>query len=159
MAGHTLTLTRLVHASPHLVWAVLTDLDRATEVLRNVTRVERMTDGPYAVGTRWRETRRMMGREETEEMWVAESDPLRRTVVAASSGGAEYRTTFELEPQPDGSTLLRYTFRAETPDPSGVQKLLWAVFGRLGARVTRKVMEQDLEDIAGAAEGMGGVGR
>src|SRR5690606_16565810 len=72
------------------------------EVLRNVTRVERMTDGPYAVGTRWRETRRMMGREETEEMWVAESDPLRRTVVAASSGGAEYRTTFELEPQPDG---------------------------------------------------------
>jgi len=157
MAGHTLTLTRLVHASQHLVWAVLTDLDRAPEVLRNVTRVERMTDGPYAVGTRWRETRRMMGREETEEMWVAESDPLRRTVVAASSGGAEYRTTFELEPQPDGSTLLRYTFRAETPDPSGV--LLWAVFGRLGARVTRKVMEQDLEDIAGAAEGMGGVGR
>jgi uncharacterized protein YndB with AHSA1/START domain len=159
VAGHTITLTRIVHASPHLVWAVLTDLDRAPEVLRNVTKVERMTDGPYAVGTRWQETRRMMGKEETEEMWVTESDPLRRTVVAASSKGAEYRTTFELEHQPDDTTLLRCTFHGETPDPTGVQKLLWAVLGRLGAKVTRKAIEQDLEDIAAAAQSMGGVGR
>lgn len=157
MSGHTVSLTRAVQAAPDRVWAVLTDLERAPEVLRHVTRVERMTDGPYAVGTRWRETRKVMGKEGTEEMWVAENDPLRRTVIAASSGGTDYRTTFELDPRGEQATALHYTFEAETPDPSGVQKLLWAVFGRLGERATRKMMEQDLDDIATAAERLGGV--
>lgn len=155
MDGHDLTLTRVVHASPVRVWAVLTDLDRAPEVLGGVTRVERMTDGPYAVGTRWRETRRMMGRETTEEMWVTENDPLRRTVVAASAKGTDYRTEFQLTPEGEGDTVLRYTFRAETSNPSTAQKVLWKVLGGLGRRATAKAMEKDLDDIAAAAEKMG----
>lgn len=156
MTGHSVTLSRVVHASPVRVWAVLTDLDGVPEVLRNVTRVERLSDGPYAVGTRWRETRKVMGREGTEEMWVAENDPLRRTVIAASGKGTEYRTEFELHAEGESDTVLRYTFQAETPDPGTVQKLAWKVFGKVGERATAKMMEQDLDDIAAAAERMGG---
>jgi hypothetical protein len=33
-----------------------------------------------------------------------------------------------------------------------VQKALWALFGRLGAKATEKAMAQDLRDIAARAE-------
>jgi hypothetical protein len=132
------------------VWEVVTDIRRAPEVLSGVVSVELMTDGPYALGTRWRETRRMLGRETTEEMWVVANDPGRRTEVAASSSGTDYRTVFTLTPD-DGATELTVTFSGRTPEPSAVQRLTEKVFGRLGTAVVRKVLEQDLADIAAAS--------
>lgn len=153
-AGHEVTLSRRIDASPERVWQVLTDLKHAPDVLSGVVSVELLTDGPYAVGTRWRETRSMMGRKATEEMWVVDSDPHRRTEVAASSGGADYRTVFTLTPAGE-ATELTMVFGAHTPEPTGVQKLLLKAFGNLGVKVTRKVMETDLADIASAAERSG----
>lgn len=150
-SGHELTLSRRIEAPPSRVWQVLTDLKHAPQVLSGVRSVELLTDGPYAVGTRWRETRTMMGRTVTEEMWVVDSDPHRRTEVAASSGGADYRTVFTLSPDGEGTSLTMH-FSAHTPDPTGVQKVLWKAFGALGLRATRKAMETDLADIAAAAE-------
>ncbi len=152
MTGHQLTVGRRIEATPAQVWSVITDLDRAEQVLSGVSRVQLMTDGPYAVGTRWRETRRMFGREATLEMWVADNDPLRRTVVEASSGATDYRTEFTLTPVGERATALSLAFGVETPDPGAVQKLLWRVAGGLGAKATRKALEQDLDDIAAAAE-------
>lgn len=33
-----------------------------------------------------------------------------------------------------------------------VERVLWTLFGRLGAKATEKVMKKDLEDIAAQAE-------
>jgi carbon monoxide dehydrogenase subunit G len=151
MTGHELTVGRRIEATPTQVWSVVTDRDRAEQVLTGVSRVELMTDGPYAVATRWRETRRMLGWEVTHEMWVADNDPLRRTVVEASTRGTDYRTVFTLTPVGERATELSVTFGANTPDPGAVQKLAWRVAGRLGLRATRRAMEQDLDDIAAAA--------
>jgi carbon monoxide dehydrogenase subunit G len=151
MSTQSLTLQRTVHAPVEQVWAVLTDLDHAVERLSGVTRVELLTDGPYAVGTRWRETRRVFGAEATEEMWVAANDPLRSTVVEASSRGADYRTTFTLTPVEPGTTLLAMEFSADAPEGSGVRRLVSRLVSRLGERASRRMMERDLEDIAAAA--------
>src|SRR5690606_20498281 len=59
--AHEVTLSRRVAAPPEAVWEVLTDLDQAARRLTQVTDLHVISDGPYAVGTRWRETRRMMG--------------------------------------------------------------------------------------------------
>ena len=80
---HHVTLSRRVSAPPASVWEVITDLDRAAERLSQVTALHVVSDGPYAVGTRWRETRRMMGASETQEMVVVENDPLRKVVWAS----------------------------------------------------------------------------
>ncbi|MGW5075187.1 SRPBCC family protein [Rhodococcus sp. NPDC004095] len=69
MPTNEIRLTRQVAATPERVWAVLTDLDAAEATLSGVTRVERVEGAGYDVGTRWRETRRMFGKEATEEMW------------------------------------------------------------------------------------------
>lgn len=147
-----IVVSRTIEASPERVWEVVTDLDHAHETLSGVVSVQRMTDGPYAVGTRWQETRKMFGREATEEMWVAESDPQRRTLVRAESGGADYVTEFTLTPVGDGSTQLRIRFDAQLANPSGLQKLGLKVLGGVAALATRKALEQDLADIAAAAE-------
>lgn len=151
MPDHHVQVEREIAASPETVWGVITDLDHAAETLNGVTRVEVLTDAPYAVGTRWRETRRMMGREETQELHVTEAEPPRRTTVEAESGGVHYVSTFTLTPTASGTHLLM-TFAGSQPQPSGLQRLAWTVFGRLGLRLTRRMMARDLDDIARRAE-------
>lgn len=149
-AGHEVKVSRWIAAPPAAVWHVLTDLEAAADTLSGVTRIEVLTEGPYAVGTRWRETRRLMGKEGTEEMWVTAVEPERRTVVEAESGGTHYASTFALSPS-GGGTRLDVTFGGRTTSPSRVQRVLWTLFGPLGLRVTRKALQQDVRDIATAA--------
>lgn len=76
MATRTVVVERVIRASPERVWEALTDLQGTERVLSGVERIEVLTEGGFAVGTRWRETRRMLGREATEEMYVTASEPL-----------------------------------------------------------------------------------
>ena len=48
-----ITMSRETTAAPDRVWAVLTDLDAAAATLSGVTAIEKLTPGPYRVGTRW----------------------------------------------------------------------------------------------------------
>lgn len=151
--AHEVTLSRRIAAPPETVWEVLTDLEQSVRRLSQVTELHVMTDGPYAVGTRWRETRRMMGASDTQEMVVVENDPLRRTVLEAVDASTTYRTVFLLESL-DGSaaTLVTVTFGAEVTDPTRLQRLALKVVGPLGLKLTEKSLRTELDDIAAAAE-------
>ncbi|NQU38178.1 MAG: SRPBCC family protein [Actinobacteria bacterium] len=151
MPDYSLKVSHEVHASQLDVWAVLTDLDNAAAVMSGVTEIERLNDGDYAVGTRWRETRKMMGKQATEEMWVTDISPPNWTVVTARSGGAEYTSEFTVTPNGE-TTTLTMTFSAELQHPSLVQRTAQFLFGRLGSAMTKKVVATDLADLAAAAE-------
>lgn len=151
MSDITLTLERSIAAPPEAVWRVLTDLEAAPELLSGVTRVERLAGVGYAIGTRWRETRTMMGREETEEMEVVGIDEGRSTVIAAETRGMRYRTELSLEPTADG-TVLRMRFGGTLQSPSWLQRAVAKLTAPIGMSVTRRMMQQDLDDIATAAE-------
>ncbi|MFC6014244.1 SRPBCC family protein [Nocardia lasii] len=147
---NSFTAQREIEAPVEHVWDVLTDLDGAVEILSGVTRIERLDGAGYAVGTRWRETRKIMGKEATEEMVVTEVEPRRRTVIAAEAGDISYRTEFTVAPTATG-TLLTMTF-AGTSNATGVRALLEKLMAPLGTAVTRKMMTADLADIARAAQ-------
>ncbi|RWR18632.1 SRPBCC family protein [Agrococcus lahaulensis] len=151
MSDVVVTLERSIDAPTDAVWQVLTDLDAAPTVLSGVTKVERLAGSGYTIGTRWRETRTMMGREATEELEVVGIDPGRSTMLAAEAHGMRYRTEFTLEPVGAG-TLLRMRFSGRSETPSWAQRLAAKLTARLGMSVTRKAMQQDLDDIAAAAE-------
>lgn len=151
MSDITLTLERSIAAPPDAVWRVLTDLEAAPEILSGVARVERLAGVGYTIGTRWRETRTIMGREETEELEVVGIDEGRSTVIAAEARGMTYRTEFTLEPTESG-TLLRMRFGGTLQSLSWVQRAMATLTAPLGMAVTRKMMRQDLDDIAAAAE-------
>jgi len=158
MTQQTLRLSRTVEADVEAVWDVLTDLTRAAERLSGLDSVQVMTSGPYAVGTRWRETRSFFGRSHTEEMWVRRNHPLRSTVVEAGEGETTYSTVWALEPHGEvdeegrsSATRLSLTFTGTSSD-SALNRAAMTVIGPLGLRATRRALERDLDDIAAAAE-------
>lgn len=145
-------IERVVAAPAARVWGIMTDLDRSPDVLSAVTRVERLDGGStFGVGTRWKETREVFGKEATEEMAVTAVEPGRSYVVEADSRGAHYRSTMGVEPLDDARSRLYLSFGAE-PEGLGGQ-ILAATVGRLFRGVTRRMLRRDLDDIAAAAEG------
>ena len=148
---HSISLSQHVNASPEKVWAVISDIPGSAATLSGVESIQMVSEGPYGEGTRWKETRSMMGRRETVEMWVSQADPPRSTTVKALQGGADYTTRFTLEER-DGGTDLGLTFGAEVLRPTIVSRLMLAVFGRMGMNLTRKALARDLAEIAAKAE-------
>lgn len=153
MTHQELTLRRGIDAPVEQVWTVLTDLENAASRLSGVDTIQIMTSGPYAVGTRWRETRTFFGQSATEEMWVRSNDPLRSTVVEAFSSSVAYRSAWRLREIESAKTELTLDFTAQGPD-NAVANALSAVLGPLGLRATRKAMEQDIDDIERAAKSL-----
>ena len=153
MNGHRIDLERLVQARVEQVWEVLTDVAHADQTLSGVERVELLTEGPYRVGTRWRETRRMFGKEATEQMQVTVAEAPKRTVIEADSSGVHYVTEFTLTSSSADATRLAMSFTAVQGQVKPLHKALWRLFGRLGAKASEKVMAKDLQDIAERAEG------
>lgn len=150
---HKISLTQHVNAPANKVWAVISDIPGSAATLSGVNAIQMLSDGPYGEGTRWKETRTMMGRSETVEMWVSQADPPRSTTVKALQGGADYTSRMTLADR-DGGTDLTMTFGAELQNPSRMHKLAMAVFGKLGMRVTRKALAKDLAEIAAKAESL-----
>jgi carbon monoxide dehydrogenase subunit G len=158
---HKTSLTQHVNAPADKVWAVISDIPGSAATLSGVESIQMLTEGPYAEGTRWKETRKMMGRAETVEMWVASSQPSSRrdggptgsTTVKATQGGADYTTRFALAER-GGGTDLTVTFSAEVVEPTRFSRVMMAVFGPVGMRITRKALARDLAEIAAKAESL-----
>ncbi|MGO4186458.1 SRPBCC family protein [Pseudarthrobacter sp. TAF60_1] len=150
---HTTNLTQHIDARPDKVWTVISDIPGSPATLSGIKAVQLLTDGPYGEGTRWKETRTMMGRAETVEMWVAKADPPRSTTVKAHQGGADYTTRFSLAER-DGGTDLTLTFGADVVNPTVLSKVTMALFGKIGMSITRKALAKDLAEIAAKAESL-----
>ncbi|MEU8570024.1 SRPBCC family protein [Streptomyces pathocidini] len=153
MADTQVVVERWIGAPVEKVWEALTDLESAPRVLSGVQSIEVLTPGPFGEGTRWRETRKMLGRTATEEMYVTASEEPSRCVVESDAQGAHYVSEFTLSPETDeeGGTTVRMAFTA-TPPSGGVAKVLLKLFGGLGAKAVRQAIERDLADVAAHVE-------
>ena len=138
----------VVRASPERTFEVFTDLERASERVRGIKRIEVLTPGPVGNGTRFRETRVMFGREATEEMRIAEFVPGRSFAMEADSCGAFFRTRFEFRGE-GGST--RVTTRMEVEARSLFAKLMQPL-SKLMMGSMKKAFAADLDDLRKACE-------
>ncbi|MFD4376094.1 SRPBCC family protein [Streptomyces sp. NPDC058486] len=147
----TVVVERRVAASPGRVWEAITDLPDMPRVLSGVEKVEVLTEGGFGVGTRWRETRKMLGKEATEEMTVTECEPPDRYVTVADSHGMHYVSELSLHADGPDASVLRMRFSA-SPAPGRRQNLLSRLLARFGAKAVSKALAKDLDDIARAVE-------
>ncbi len=138
-------------AAPALkVWEVTTNIERAAETISAIESVE-ILERPLEglIGLKWRETRVMFGKRETETMWVTAAQALSYYEVEARNHGTRYLSRFDVEPLSEQSTRLRMTFTAQAQTFSA--KALSSL-GFLFSAATRKALMRDLEDIKAACE-------
>ncbi|GGX80500.1 SRPBCC family protein [Streptomyces fructofermentans] len=153
MTRRSVVVERRVAATRGAVWEAITDLAGMQDVLSGVLKVEVLTDGAFGAGTRWRETRRMFGKDATEEMWVTLSEPTERYVVEAESHGSRYRSEWELRAEGPATTTIRMTFSAVPT--GGAAGLLAKIMAPLGEKAVAKAIAKDLADVAAAVESRG----
>lgn len=144
----TVTVRQRCSAPADLLWDMATDLEHASSVIPDITRTEVLTDQPFGVGTRWRETRTMMGRAATEEMTITAVHPGRSYTAQAESSGMRYLTTWQIDPTEDGSQITM-TFSGEPV--TTLARLAGPVLG-LMARSVESAMRKDMAALAQAAE-------
>ncbi|NLU75618.1 SRPBCC family protein [Streptomyces sp. HNM0575] len=152
MSTWQLTVEHRIAAPPVRVWETMTDIEGSPNVISGVERVELLSDAPFGVGTRWRETRLMFGEEATEEMWVSACEAPTRYVVEADSRGVHYTSEFTLAPDGDDATSVRLVFGGSRTEKNALGGVIGKLFGGIGARTVEKALTKDLEDIAASAE-------
>ncbi len=150
-----LVARRSIAAPAGRVWALITDLESSPRIMSAIVSVDRL-GGPeeFGVGTRWRETRTMFGRAATEEMTVTGMTPGQSYTVVADGNGTRYESELLVAEDGPNTCTISMTFRGIPTSP--VSHVLSATIGRLFTGATRKALEQDLADLAAAAEGSAG---
>lgn len=147
--GVSLRLTTKVNAPIERVFDVYSDLRRAPERASGIKSLEVLTEGPVGVGTKFRETRVLFGREATEQMEITEFRRNEMYAVECTSCGTHYRSEFEFRPE-GGATLVAMSFDGRPVTKTA--RILGLVMGALMKGACRRAMEQDLNDLKKAAE-------
>jgi carbon monoxide dehydrogenase subunit G len=139
-----------INAERARVFEVFRDLDNAAANIRAISKID-VLEGPaqLSLGTKWRETRTMFGKEATEEMWVTEFEQDASYVAEAESRGAHYRSEYRFTPEGSG-TRVDLTFEG-TPLTFGGR--VAGVIGGLFAGAAKKALHEDLEDLKRVCEG------
>lgn len=138
-----------VHASKHInapidvTFDVFSDIPNVQERIEGITKVEILSDITQGVGTRWRETRVMFGKEATEEMEISDLKANRSYEVVASSRGIDYHSTYTFTEQ-DGGTLVEMVFSGK---PITLLAKLMTPLGYLFKNATRKALEADMDNL------------
>jgi hypothetical protein len=153
------TMQKRISAPVDVVFEVASDLEHAAENIRAIEKVEVLTPGPVGVATRWRETRKMMGREATETIEFTAFDRPRSFTAGCESCGAYLETVFRFE------TANGMTPGAESATPgtdvtvetrwearSLFAKLMSPLMSLMFRKTLRGCIEADLEDLKRAAE-------
>ena len=145
--AHTLHAHGEIAAPAAEVWAVITDVERFSEILRSVQGSELLTDGPYDVGTRWRESRHFFDHKGVEELEVVEVNPGSHTIHRTLIDKDVIDTSYNLTSIHD-KTRLSITATAHMEARGPASYAAWRLFGGLDKTQTHKMMEHDIEDFA-----------
>ncbi|MDP6479592.1 MAG: SRPBCC family protein [Phycisphaerales bacterium] len=144
MAALTLSLSRRIPASQQAVWTVIADIAGSPDRIASIAEVELLTSDPVGVGSRWKETRLLLGRKTTEVMEMTVFEPPARYVVEGDACGAHFVSELRCEPDGDGATMLTMTM--DTTPITWLARLMGPV-AKLTLGTSRKMIEQDLDDI------------
>jgi hypothetical protein len=142
------TLSTQIAAPPAAVFAVFSDLEHAVGRIKGISKLEVLTPGPIGVGTRFRETRKMFGKDCTEEMQVTAFEPNQAFEIMCQSCGVEFRTMFRFKSEGPST-------RVEADMRSRSLSLFAKLLSPLAALMTgpmKKCIAQNLEDLKAAVE-------
>jgi carbon monoxide dehydrogenase subunit G len=134
---------RTFQVSGQQAYIALLDLDSAKHWMKGLVGIERLDEGPIQVGSQWKETRKMFGKEASEHFEVIElHEPdkivLRVDGTKGTTGKGEYLFTYSITSSGNHSEV---TLQGEIKGLTGFTKLL----GKLIAGTFKKACAKDLD--------------
>lgn len=140
-------VTEVLPAPPERVFQALTDLEAAATWMPGFVGIERVGTVQQGLGMRWRETRRMFGKEATEEFEVTHHHPPSHLAVRmdgskGSSGRGVFDFHYKLAPRV-GGTEVRLTGKID-----GVLPPLLRWMGPVMGLTFKRVCARDLHALA-----------
>lgn len=141
-------VSKRINAPRERVFEVFTDLHNGAKNISGILKLDVLTAGPIGKGTRFRETRKMFGKEATETMEIVEFSPPSGYTVTANSCGCAYKSTFTFTSAGE-ATDAEMRFSAK---PQSFMAKLMSPLGALMVGTMRKCIEQDLNELKQVAE-------
>lgn len=143
-------LSRTVAATPAAVFRAVSDVSNFAKAVPAIRRVEFLSEVRHGVGTRFRETRVMRGREAVAEMEVVEYAEGERIRLRSDAGGAVWDSTFTVAPAGDERTRLRLVMVARP------YRVLARVFVPVARGMVAKAVASDMDAVKAYCEGSAG---
>lgn len=112
------TIRRTIDAPVDFVFNTVAEIDNFSKAIPHIVDVEFLSDVKRGVGSRFRETRLMMGREATTVLEVTEYVENERVRLVSDEGGTVWDSVFSVRPADGGTELTLvmdaapYTFKS-----------------------------------------------
>lgn len=125
-----------IHASPEKVWSELIDVERWPESTPSMTRVERLDNGPFGIGSRARVTQPKL----SPMVWtVTDFEPGRSFSWTARATGITIVGEHSLSPKAEDTVTLTLGIRATGP--------LGPLVSLLTAKLTQRYVNMEAEGL------------
>ncbi|OFV92940.1 MAG: hypothetical protein A3G76_12745 [Acidobacteria bacterium RIFCSPLOWO2_12_FULL_65_11] len=144
----TVTVSSQIGAPVDRVFELFTDIEHGTQHVSGIKEIAMLTPGRFRLGTRWRETREVLGRLDDAEMEVTEFERNRMYTISHHRAGVRIDAVFYFEPSDDGTKVtLEFDLEGEGLPPGLLSPLNWAISGKV-----RDVLAHDLADLKKSVE-------
>ena len=136
---------KTIAASVEDVFAFVADLKNSAKHIPSISALRILTRGKVGVGTKFRQTRSILGTKQTQDMEIVEFDPPEGYAARAETLGCELIAKIELRPAGEKTRVV-----AEVRvTPSGLAARLASGMVLKGAKLA---MKEDLEAMKAALE-------
>ena len=144
----TVTVSTMVKATPERVFEAFTDIEHGADHVSNIKETQKLTVGPFELGTRWREMREVLGRLDEAEMEVTAFELNRAYTITHHKAGVRIDTVFTFDRTPTGTKVsIEFGLNPQGLPPGLLSPIEWAIGGKV-----REVLSQDLADLKESIE-------
>lgn len=144
----TVKVSSEIGAPVDLVFARFTDIPHAKERVGGITDIKMLTPAGFGLGTRWIESRQVLGREDDAEMEVTAFEKNRGYTITHHKAGVRVDTAFTFEPTATGTRVgVEFGLNGQGLPPGLLAPLEWAIADKV-----RDVLARDLADLKSSVE-------
>jgi len=146
----TITTSVTIDASRERVWNVITDFDNAEENIASVLDLQVLNKPETGwIGFKWKETRKMFGKEAEETMTISQCVEGQWYETTANNHGTVYTSRLEITEISSEQCSLTMSFGHK---PDTVAAKIMSVFSFAFTGAIKKAFQADLRDIKQVAE-------
>jgi carbon monoxide dehydrogenase subunit G len=136
----SVTIIRTIHAPVDLVFQTISDIQNFSKVVPDIVKYEYLSDTKTGVGTRFRETRLMKGKEISTDLEVTEYHPNERIRMVTDSHGTVWDSVFTVH-QKGKDTVLNLTMTANA------YKIMPKLINPIMKGFFKKSLEKDVDAV------------